>query len=171
MLCAVLIGAVTVCAWAVKESSLPPNLSGTWNIDIFKSANLPYSHIVVSQDELRVHFDCYQGKKLITAETFVLDGRERPRYENNITRAYSRAKFEKRQLVITTHVITDQTGTQGYVEEDRWVLSPDGSVLTYKPSDGRNVIYVRRKEPAGSTAEPDHQASGNSEQKYISDQK
>ncbi len=163
IICSALVLLIAICGWAAKSSSLPPNLSGTWNIDIFKSANLPYSHIVVEQDELRIHFDYYQGRKLIGAETFILDGRERQRWDNNITRAYSRAKFEKGQLVITTHVITDAQGDQGYVEEDRWVLSRDGSVLTCKPADGRTVIYVRKTEAAQHPQT--EQPGGNSESK------
>ncbi len=155
VVCAALLASVTMLGWAAKQSSLPPNLSGTWNIDIFKSANLPFSHIVVSQDEIRIHFDYYQGRKQMGSETFILDGRERPRWENNINRAYARAKFEKGQLVITTRVVTDQEGYQSYMEEDRWVVSSDGSILTYKPADGRTVIYVRKKEAPETSANPE----------------
>ncbi len=157
LICSCLLGLLAAYAWAAKQSSIPPNFSGTWNIDIFKSTNLPFSHIIVSQDEIRIHFDYFQGRKQMGSETFVLDGRERPRWENNINRGYARAKFEKGQLVITTRVVTDQEGNQSYMEVDKWVMSPDGSVLTYKPADGRTVIYVRKKEPADSP--------GNGEQK------
>ncbi len=157
ILCAVLLGLLTVCGWGAKQSSMPPNLSGTWNIDIFKSANLPFSHIVVTQDEISVHFDYYQGRKQMASETFILDGRERPRWENNITRGYARAKFEKGQLVITTRVVTDQQGDQSYMEVDKWVVSPDGLILTYKPADGKTVIYVRKKEPAETPGTGEHQ--------------
>jgi hypothetical protein len=165
IVCTMLIGLLTACGWAAKATSMPPNFSGTWNIDIFKSVNLPFSHIIVSQDETSIHFDYFQGKKKMAAETFILDGRERPRWENNITRGYARAKFEKGQLVITTRVVTDQQGDQSYMEVDKWVMSPDGSTLTNKPADGKTVIYVRKKEPAEAPGGTDQQSPAKAGQK------
>ncbi len=165
ILSAALLVLLATCGWAAKQSAIPPNLTGTWNIDIFKSANLPFSHIIVSQDEIRIHFDYFQGRKQMASETFIFDGRERPRWENNINRGYARAKFEKGQLVITTRVVTDQEGNQSYMEVDKWVMSPDGSILTYKPADGRTVIYVRKKEPAENPANGEQKPAASPEQK------
>ncbi|MFB3915870.1 MAG: hypothetical protein ACE14M_04030 [Terriglobales bacterium] len=126
-----------------------PNLSGIWKLDRdLTNADLrrfKTSTLVVTQTYDEVRFDRYDGKNLYASDTFLTDGKERPRYTTRIERAYSRARWDKKnpQLVITTRSFLDLDGYQAYDDIDIWQVSADGETLTNKQRDGKVIVFYR----------------------------
>mgnify|MGYP005811093481 CR=1 FL=1 len=138
-------------AFAAADPALAviPNLSGVWKLDRdLTNADLRRfrtTTLVITQSYDEVRFDRYDGKNLYATDTFLTDGKERPRYTTRIERAYARAHWDKKkpELVITTRSFLDLDGYQSYNDVDIWTVSPDGETLTHKQIDGKVIIYYR----------------------------
>ena len=125
--------------------SAPVNLAGSWRLDAvastLKNIGRAATQIVITQSDDEIQFDYVAGEKSLGSDVFALNGRERQRYSSRVERAYSRARFNKNQLTITTRGVLDVTGEQQYTDTETWTLSPDGKTLTNDPKDGNLFIY------------------------------
>ncbi|MFB3814947.1 MAG: hypothetical protein ACE14L_12640 [Terriglobales bacterium] len=142
------LGLALIAGAQTGAPSSIPNLSGTWRLDRdLTTADLSRVRtdiLLVRQSFEEIRFDYYdRDRQRLGVETFITDGDERPRYKTRIERAYARARWKDDRLIVRTRSFLDHEGYQSYSLDEIWQRSPDGTLLTNKSSDGKEMVYRR----------------------------
>lgn len=139
------LAVLLLTAAAVAGTAAPPNFAGKWKLDVVRSTGDTTRNgtIVINQNGNALEFNYYTGVESAGTDVFVTDGHQRERYRTRLGTAYTRARWEKGALLITTTTALNNEGTQTYDDSERWSLSKDGQVLSMKSSDGKVLIYTK----------------------------
>ncbi len=142
LFCVVLLACV-----ALASTAAPPDLSGHWNLEPLKSKGdtSQYSALHITQHGDQVDIQYFRGAQNVGNDVFTTDGRERSRGSTRLGVSYAKARWDKKDLVVTTRTTLDESGNQTYSDTERWSLSPDGKTLTLKSSD-TTLVFTKEAE-------------------------
>jgi len=136
------------------QSSSPPDLSGTWVLNIAKStlakdSTIKSETIVVDNKKGAIVFHYKtDGKK--STETYTPDGQNRVVRDKSSGQLISKAYWQESALVIESvlqikipNVTVSVSGLKPVV--DKWSLSPDGRTFSHDEDGGKEVFVYDKQ--------------------------
>ncbi|HVP43224.1 MAG TPA: hypothetical protein VMS96_07310 [Terriglobales bacterium] len=146
----------------VQAATTASPLAGRWHFVPEKSKGgqhfPPDTTLVVKQAGSRMYFEYWANNRIFQKDEYRTDGTSEKLYSNANETATVDARLLKNQLQITTHhLMESEIGSKSYNDTDSWVVSKDGSTLTFRSSDGNNLFFERegaKPAAAAPTAAP-----------------
>ncbi len=155
----VLLGFLLMAVLVQAATTANP-LVGRWHFVAEKSKGgqhfPPDTTLVVKQAGSRMYFEYWANNHLFQRDEYRTDGKAEKLYTNANETAFADARLLKKQLRITTHhIIESEIGSKSFDDTDSWIVSNDGSTLTFRSSDGQNIFFEREQpKPAEAQTPP-----------------
>lgn len=150
---------IAACLFSLPAAAVEPapaGFTGRWRLDMARTkankVEKQASILKIQQSSQEVRVTSYNGERLLGTDVFITDGRYHKWYISRIEKAYSAVEWKKGALVIRKYSVLDLFAYQSYTETDRWVLSPDGQMLTAELSDGNHLVYEQDRSPIAQQA-------------------
>lgn len=138
------------------QTSAPPDLTGTWALDVSKSKLAKHSTVqsetlvITCSGSSIVMRDTTDGK--VETHSYTIDGKERPYAEVQGGENFTKAYWKKSTLVIENFArlkmpSAPMDGSTLWSIKDRWTLSADGRTLTDESerSDSKTVSVYEKQ--------------------------
>jgi len=144
--------ALAVAFAALAQNSAPPDLSGTWVLNLAKSkvpkhATIGSETLVIKCAGDSIEIASSSGGKQ-SLEMFVADGKERTKDTGSGGQIYSKAQWKKSVLFteIGGRVTTAGIGEYDFLtDKQRWSVSPDSHVLTREFDDPKQIFVYDKQ--------------------------
>ncbi len=152
--------AFLLMATLLQAATTANPLLGRWHFVPDKSKGgqhfPPDTTLVVKQAGSRMYFEYWANNHLFQRDEYRTDGKVEKLYTNANETATADSRLLKNQLRITTHhIMENEIGSKSFDDTDSWIASKDGSTLTFRSSDGQNMLFEREgAKPAAAQAPP-----------------
>ena len=145
---------LVLCLPLAAQNVSPPDLSGTWvlniaNSTLAKDSTLTSETIDIANKKSAIVFRYRADGKKSTA-TYSPDGQYRVMRDLSSTQLLSRARWQGSALLIESileikmpRVELNVTGLKPIV--NKWTLTPDGRTLTHEADDGKEVFVYDKQ--------------------------